>query len=122
MDYVYQAKFNLGICYRRKRMLSESIECLKAATGMKPDKASAHNNLALSYFENEFFDEALTHYTKAIGIDPSSVHYNNRGLANYHFDKLEDAKADFDMAIEKDPSDATIYFNRGNVFLNWKPD
>jgi len=22
--------------------------------------------------------------------------------------------------LEKDPNDATIYFNRGNVFLNWK--
>jgi len=26
---------------------------------------------------------------------------------------------DFDRALEKDPNDATIYFNRGNVFLNW---
>ena len=29
---------------------------------------------------------------------------------------------DFDRAIEKDPNDATIYFNRGNVFLNWKDE
>ena len=34
----------------------------------------------------------------------------------------EDAKKDFDDAIEKDPKDATIYFNRGNVFLNWQQD
>lgn len=26
------------------------------------------------------------------------------------------------MAIDKDPHDPTIYFNRGNVFLNWQPD
>ena len=25
------------------------------------------------------------------------------------------------MAREKDPNDPTIYFNRGNVFLNWEP-
>ena len=58
-------------------------------------------------------------------MEPSSVHYNNRGLANYHFDQhenhLELAKQDFDEAIIKDPRDPTIYFNRGNVYLNWKP-
>ena len=47
------------------------------------------------------------------------MHYNNRGLAYYHIVKLEEAKKDFDMAIEKDPNDPTIYFNRGNVYLNW---
>jgi tetratricopeptide (TPR) repeat protein len=120
-DYVYQAKFNRGICYRRKGMLTESIEDLKQATIMKAEKASAHNNLALSYFESEYFDEALTHYTKAIQIEPSAVHYNNRGLANYHFDQFEEAKQDFDEALKKDGNDATIYFNRGNVYLNWKP-
>ena len=40
-------------------------------------------------------------------------------MAYYHFDKLEDAKADFDIAHSKDPKDPTILFNRGNVYLNW---
>lgn len=89
---------------------------------MKNDRASVHNNLGLSYFEKGEFEEALVHYGKAIQIEKSSVHYNNRGLANYHINRLEEAKADFDMAIQKDPNDPTIYFNRGNVFLNWQPE
>lgn len=83
---MYQAQFNLGICFRRKGNLQSSIDHLKKAIGIKGDRAAAHNNLALSYFENEEFSEALEHYRKAIESDPSSVHYNNRGLANYHFD------------------------------------
>ena len=58
-------------------------------------------------------------------MDQTPVHYNNRGLAFYHFDKLTEAKEDFDKAIEldqySDKPDPTIYFNRGNVSLNWKP-
>jgi tetratricopeptide (TPR) repeat protein len=88
---------------------------------MRNDRPSAHNNLGLSYFENDEFDEALIHYKKAIDLEPSSVHYNNRGLAYYHFDKLIEAKKDFEDAIAKDPEDSTIYFNLGNVYLNWKP-
>lgn len=87
---------------------------------MRNDRPSAHNNLGLSYFENDEFEESLEYYKKAINLEPSSVHYNNRGLAFYHFDKLEEAAADFEMAIEKDPNDSTIYFNLGNVYLNWK--
>ena len=90
---------------------------------MKNDRPSVHNNLGLSYFEKGEFEEALTHYTKAINHDKkSAVHYNNRGLANYHINKLDDAKKDFDQAIELDPNDPTIIFNRGNVYLNWDTD
>jgi tetratricopeptide (TPR) repeat protein len=94
---------------------------LNEAVKKGAEKASAFNNLALSLFEHEEFDEAITNYGKAIDKDSSSVHYNNRGLAYYHSGKLEEAKSDFDMAREKDPNDPTIYFNRGNVFLNWEP-
>ena len=87
---------------------------------MKGDKAAAHNNLALSLFENKQYEEALIHYTKAISFEPTSVHFNNRGLTNYYFEKYEDAKDDFDKALERDVTDPTIYFNRGNVYLNWK--
>ena len=123
-ESVYQTHFNKGICLRRIGRLEESIADLEKAKTMKADRAAVHNNLGLSYFENEMFDEALQCYTKAIQIDllgaHASVHYNNRGLAYYHNGMQEEAKDDFDIAIEKDPHDPTIYFNRGNVFLNWK--
>ena len=59
---------------------------------MKPDRSSVHNNLGLSYFENNMYEEALQSYGKAIQCDlteeAASVHYNNRGLAYYHDKKL----------------------------------
>jgi Flp pilus assembly protein TadD len=39
---------------------------LKKAVEMRNDKASAHNNLGLSYFEKEDFEDALSEFTKAI--------------------------------------------------------
>jgi tetratricopeptide (TPR) repeat protein len=121
----YQAHFNKGICMRRLGKLEQSIKDLEKAKLMKPDRSSVHNNLGLSYFENGLYEEALQSYGKAIQCDvtgdSASVHYNNRGLAYYHDKKLKEAKDDFDMALEKDPRDPTIYFNRGNVFLNWEP-
>ena len=59
---------------------------------MRGDKASAHNNLGLSYFEREDFEDALNEFQKAIQLEPHSFHYNNLGLAYYHIGKLEEAK------------------------------
>ena len=121
-DYIYQARFNKGICYRRlgHAHIQASIDDLKKAVEMKADSASAHNNLGLSFFEQGNFDEALLSYGKAVSLEPTAFHHNNRGLAYYHQNQQEAAKKDFDAAVEKHPGDATIYFNRGNVYLNWQ--
>lgn len=99
-------------------MLNESIEHLKNATKLKPEKPSAQNNLALSLFEAEQFEESIACYEKAISINPTAVHRNNKGLAHYHADELHKALEEFSKALELDDNDPTIYFNRGNVYLN----
>lgn len=103
---------------RKLGRLDNSIEDLKKAVEMRGDKASAHNNLGLSYFEKGDYDEALNHFTKAISIEPHPFHYNNRGLAFYHLKKYEEALKDYDEAISRNPDDPTYYFNRGNVLLS----
>ena len=57
-------------------------------------------------------------FTKAIELKPTAVHYNNRGLASYYINLKEAAISDFDRALEIDNSDPTVYYNRGNVYLN----
>ena len=103
---------------------------MRKATELKPDEASAHNNLGLSYFENEDFSDALGSYTMAITKETTEVteknanpenlsfYHKNRGLALYHQGEMEDAKHDYDLAIDYNPANADNYFNRGNVFLN----
>jgi tetratricopeptide (TPR) repeat protein len=60
----------------------------------------------------------LNEFTKAIGFEEHPFHRNNRGLAYYHLGKLDDAKRDYDEAINMNPDDPFFYFNRGNVYLN----
>ena len=100
--------FQLGITLRRvanhgtttqiekDAKIEESIDKLRKATELAPNEASAHNNLGLSYFENETFDLALESYTQAISKETTEVRENNgskenlsfyhknRGLAYYH--------------------------------------
>ena len=134
--------FQLGITLRRvanhgstnakekDEKIGESIEKLKRATDLAPNEASAHNNLGLSYFENEEFGLALESYTQAIAKEATEVRENqgskenlsfyhkNRGLAYYHQGEMGEAKRDYDEAIKLNQLNADNYFNRGNVFLN----
>jgi len=86
---MYQARFNRGICFRRQGKLEKSIDDFKAALEKKKDRPSAFNNLGLSLFENGEYEESLHQYGEAIRLEPSAVHYNNRGLAYYHSDQPE---------------------------------
>ena len=100
-DYMYQARFNKGICHRRIAEIEKSIgnyteanaeieksitelkKALEKANEMSVEKPSAFNNLGLSFFEMEDYESAIENYDKAIKMDPSPTNLNNRGLAYY---------------------------------------
>ena len=53
-------------------------------------------------------------------MSPSNLafYHKNRGLAYYNQGELEEAKHDYDRALELEPSCSDTYYNRGNVHLN----
>lgn len=66
---LYKVRFNLGITLRKERDLEQSITQLIEAIKAVPNKATAHNNLGLSYFEDEKFQDALEQFSKSIQIE-----------------------------------------------------
>lgn len=95
-DQLYQARFNLGVCYRRKSNLDESIEQFRKALILNPEKASCLNNLGLSFFEKGDFEEAIPNFNKAIRLERSPLYYNNRALVHARDGNKATAKQDFD--------------------------
>ena len=98
---VYYCRYNLGINFRKLGDLDSSVIELKEATALYQDKPSAFNNLGLTYFERCDMDLAIDSFSKAIKLDPSAVHYNNRGLAYFHERlNVQQALEDFNTAQE----------------------
>ena len=65
-------------------MYAKSIEHLQRACEIKKDEAIAHNNLGLSYFENQQWELALERFNKSIEFDEhKATYYNNKALALY---------------------------------------
>ncbi len=65
----FKILLNLGINLRRVGHLKKSIEYLCKAVDLQPNKAQARNNLGLSLFENEEWDDAVTAYSHAINFE-----------------------------------------------------
>jgi tetratricopeptide (TPR) repeat protein len=61
----------------------------------------------------------LIAFSAALKLEPTSVHYNNRGLANFHGNYITSALEDFEEAIKlNQTSDPIIFFNKGNALLS----
>lgn len=76
-------------------------------------------------------EEAVKEFEMACKLEGSAVHFNNKGLANFHNairdehkpehrgHLLQEALDDFNEALRLNThGDPTIYFNRGNVYLH----
>ena len=67
----------------------------------------------------ERYNEAITHYTEAIELNPEDVGaYNNRGIVYRNTGDFAAAIADFNKTIELNPEDGRAYNNRGIVYRN----
>ena len=90
-----------------------------SAIGCSPGSSDAEqvnqaNNDGLDASRQGLITEAISHYDKAIQLDPdTAVYYRNRGVAYNKLAQYENAITDYTMAIQLDPDYALAYYNRG---------
>ena len=66
----------------------------------------------------EGYNNAITHYTEAIDLNPENVGaYNNRGIVYCSIGDFEASIEDFNRAIDLSPEDARVYNNRGSAYF-----
>jgi len=96
-----------------------AIQYIRKALKLKPsDIASAYCNLAIALQEKGQLDEAITHYQKAIELNPSLASaYCNLGTALRKKGQLDEAITHYQKALELNPSFASAYYNLGVALL-----
>ena len=82
---------------------------------------TAQDRAASAKAESEkqrWYDDAITHYTETIGLNPEYANaYNNRGIAYAGKSDFDAAIADFNKAIGLNPEYADTYNNRGIAYV-----
>jgi protein O-mannosyl-transferase len=100
---------NLPRWYDSYRLFSDSV-----SKGMHP---GAYQNLGIACAERGDHETAISHYTRAIELDPDSAEaYYNLALAFQAKAEPERALADYSRAIELRPAYAEAHNNRGNLY------
>jgi Flp pilus assembly protein TadD len=78
------------------------------------DNEAAHYGLGLTLLQEERLDEAITHYQKALEINPDNAEaHNNLGNALQQKGKLDEAISHFQQAAEINPGLEKAHYNLG---------
>jgi len=78
----------------------------------------AHNNLGLDYSRQGRLDEALSHYQKAVMIDPGYVEaHSNLGILYHSQGKFNEALSCYAQALSIDPHYVEAENNRGLTYF-----
>lgn len=83
-----------------------------------PDLAKAHEKLAFAQRRDGQIDDAISSFTKSIGIAETTDAYNERGTAYFLKGQVNEAVTDYDRAIALDPNNGDAFNNR--AWANYK--
>ncbi len=107
LPYIYSFK---GSCLKDLQRYDDAIDTLKLGLEEDEEREDLHNLLGFCYFKKEDFQTAITHFERAIQLNPASaMDYANLGVNHNRLGNSEEAIRYFTVALTLDP---TIDFAR----------
>ena len=111
--------FDEGAQLLQRGAFAEAEAAYAKAIGLDPAMAGmAHFQMAVAYGQHQRFNDAVTHYEKALEFKPQEpmIYANlaNAYLSSGQFDKAIDT---YNRLIAIDPNQAWPHYNLGNLYL-----
>ncbi len=102
LPYIFSYK---GCCLRDLGRHDEAIEVLEQGRAEDDDRPDIHNILGVCHFKLNHFDEAVTHFSRVVELNPASaIDHANLGINLQRLGKNEEAIASYETALSLDPS------------------
>jgi tetratricopeptide (TPR) repeat protein len=111
MDAI-QAEIDAGAFASARAQLVAAIEADES-------NAEAHFKLGLVHFNLGEYEQAQTHFSRSMELDPdrTSAVRHNLGVLAYQVGDMDTALAQFEAALETDPDDADTHYQLGATYL-----
>lgn len=110
LPYLYSYK---GNSLKDLQRYDEAIEVLKRGCQEDDEREDLHNLLGFCYFKKEDFQTAITHFERAVHLNPASaMDYANLGVNHNRLGNREEAIRYFTLALTLDP---TLDFARAQL-------
>ncbi len=96
---------NRGILYLAQRDLDLAAADFNAAIALQPESGEVFVDRGNMSYMRRDYEEAINDYTRALelGLEKNHIAHFNRAMANEHLRNLDDAKADYQRAMELAP-------------------
>ncbi len=113
-----ESYYNLGIVYQKIDEFSLSIEYFEKAIKIDNQKYQYFNSKGISFQKLLNYEKADFCYKKAIKLNNNYAKaYSNLGLLNQRSGFFEEALNYFNIALDKDPQDYEILYNKSICLL-----
>ena len=113
----WQSHEFLGLIYSRRQEYDQAINRFKTVLGQQPRNESISNNLAVTYYLNGNFQEAVLLLKGLVKTTQNRKVYNNLALASFQLGLYDEALDAFKRGSE---NEAVAYNNMGSEFLTSK--
>lgn len=101
LPYIYSFK---GSCLKDLQRYDEAIHTLKRGCREDDEREDLHNLLGFCYFKKEDFRTAISHFERAVQLNPASaMDYANLGVNHNRLGNSEEAVRYFTVALTLDP-------------------
>lgn len=102
LPYVYSYKAH---CLKDLQQYDDAIHTLKLGCGVDDEREDLYNLLGFCYFKKEEYATAISHFERAVQINPSSaMDYANLGVNHNRLGNREEAISHLTLALTLDPS------------------
>ena len=102
LPYIYSYK---GSCLKDLQRYDEAIDVLKLGCDEDDEREDLHNLLGFCYFKKEQYKTAITHFERAVHLNPASaMDYANLGVNHNRLGNQDQAIRYFTLALTLDPS------------------
>jgi len=115
--YHTNALYNRGLAYYTQEKYNKALYDFDQVIDISPDDVQAFEQRARVKFLLNDPEGAYLDYSYALEQSPSSILFVNRGMASSMLENYSKALKDYDDALEKNPSDAEAYVNKGDIFF-----
>jgi superkiller protein 3 len=110
---------NLGYAFEQSGKLAEAEAIYQKAVEMAEyNKDVYENRLGIFYYNQGKYDQSITHYSRAVELNPKPVYFENLGLSYDNLSQPQKAEENYRKALESEDGPNDKYYNRLAFFLS----
>jgi len=106
----------LGAAYARFGDNEQALKAFRHVTELQPNNVQGWTNVgSIEYYQGKW-NESIATFKKALALKPSAVLYSNLGGSYFYLTQYDDARTNFEKAVEMSPQRADLVGNLADCY------